>query len=276
MDVRKRILRNPRVLVSGGVILIVALSAIFAPLLAPYNPYKTYPRYAYALPNQDHVLGNDNFGRDILSRLLFGARISYRVSFSSVALALVLGAALGISAAYYGGWLDTVIMRSMDVIMAFPTIVLAIAVIAFLGSSLINVIWVIALLNVPRFARITYASTHGVKHNQYVLASLSVGAQDWRILLFSILPNILAPLFVQTALSLGSAILVESGLSFLGLGVPPPEPSWGLMVSTGRRIMDIQPVMVLWPSLALAISVLSFNTFGNGLRDALDPRLREA
>lgn len=205
-----------------------------------------------------------------------GARISLRVAFSSVFISLLVGVALGLSAGYYGGEVDTIIMRSMDVILSFPTIVLAIAVIAFLGNSMTNVILVIALLNTPRFARITYSSTQSVKHNQYVEAARAIGARDRRLLASAILPNILAPIFVTTALTLGAAILVESGLSFLGLGVPPPEPSWGTMVSSARRIMDIQPVMVIWPSLVLAISVLSFNTLGNGLRDALDPRLREA
>jgi len=274
MDVRKRILRSPLVLVSGGIILILILSAVFAPLLAPHDPFKVQARYLYAAPSRQFPLGNDYFGRDTLSRLLYGGRISFGVSFSAVTLSLMVGVVLGISAGYYGGRIDTLIMRSMDVILAFPTIVLAIAMIAFLGSSVINLIWVVALLGVPRFARISYTSTISVKNSEYVEAARAIGAPDWRILLIAILPNILAPLFVQTALRLGSAILIESGLSFLGLGAPPPAPSWGTMVSDARDIMDIQPVSVIWPSLALAISVLSFNLLGNGLRDAIDPRLK--
>lgn len=276
MDVRKRILRSPLVLVSGGIILILILSAVFAPVLAPYDPFKVQARYLYAAPSKQFPLGNDYFGRDTLSRLLYGGRISFGVSFSAVAISLMVGVVLGVSAGYYGGRIDTLVMRFMDVILAFPTIVLAIAMIAFLGSSVINLIWVIALLGVPRFARISYTSTLSVKNSEYVEAARAIGAPDWRILAFAILPNILAPLFVQTALRLGSAILIESGLSFLGLGAPPPAPSWGTMVSDARDIMDIQPVSVIWPSLALAISVLSFNLLGNGLRDAIDPRLREA
>ncbi len=274
VDLRRRLWHSPQVLICGGVILFFIFTAIFAKQLAPYDPYKVNPSYSYDLPSSKFLLGNDDFGRDVLSRLIYGARVSLRVSFASVALAFVVGVVLGLIAGYYGGWTDLVIMRSMDVILSFPTIVLAIAVIAFLGSSLINVIWVIALLNVPRFARLTYASTVSVKQNQYVDAARAIGAQDWRILAYAIFPNILAPLFVQSALSLGSAILVESGLSFLGLGVPPPQPSWGTMVATARKIMDVQPVMVIWPSLALAMSVLSFNILGNGLRDIFDPRLR--
>ena len=274
-DIRKRIAGSPLVVVSAVIVLAMVLAAIFAEQLAPYDPYKMYPRFSYAVPSSEYWLGNDNFGRDVLSRLLYGARISLTVALVSVAIALVIGVMFGLNAGYYGGWLDTLIMRSMDIVMAFPTIVLAIAVIAFLGNSLVNVIWVIALLNVPRFARLSYATTLTVKQNQYVEAARSIGAPNWRILRSSILPNIMAPLFVQTALALGAAILVESGLSFLGLGVPPPEPSWGTMVSTGRKIMDVQPIMVIWPSLALAISVLSFNTLGNGLRDVFDPRLRQ-
>jgi ABC-type dipeptide/oligopeptide/nickel transport system permease subunit len=271
----RQIRGNTQVLVSGSVALILIFIALFAPALTPYDPFKTHPIYSYEGPSREFLLGNDDFGRDILSRLIMGARISIGVSLASISLALIAGVFLGLVAGFYGGWIDTLIMRSMDIILAFPTIVLAIAVIAFLGNSLSNVVAVIALLNVPRFARLTYTSSLSAKENQYVEAARCIGASDSRILLHAILPNILAPIFVQIALSLGAAILVESGLSFLGLGVPPPNPSWGSMVSTARRIMVRQPNMVIWPSLALAITVLSFNLFGNGLRDLLDPRLRQ-
>jgi len=271
---RRQILRSPPVLISGTVILFLIVVAIFAGPLASHDPYKMNPRSAYGLPSREYWLGNDDFGRDVLSRLIFGARISLGVSLASVTISLMVGITLGLIAGYYGGWADTLIMRTMDVILAFPTVILAIAVIAFLGNSLVNVIWVIALLNVPRFARLVYASTLSAKMNQYVEAARSIGSPDLHILRLSILPNIMAPIFVQIALSLGAAILVESGLSFLGLGVPPPEPSWGTMVSTARKIMGRQPNMVIWPSLALAITVLSFNILGNGLRDVFDPRLR--
>ncbi|MEZ4638954.1 MAG: ABC transporter permease [Caldilineaceae bacterium] len=274
-NLRREILGNPQVMISGSVVLILVFVAIFAPLLTPHDPFKTNPISSYEGPSAEFLLGNDDFGRDILSRLILGARVSIGVSLASVSLALVAGLTLGLVAAYYGGWVDTVIMRSMDIVLAFPTVILAIAVIAFLGNSLTNVIGVIALLNTPRFARITYTSSLSVKTNQYVEAAQAIGASDARILLSAILPNILAPIFVQIALSLGAAILVESGLSFLGLGVPPPNPTWGSMVSTARKIMNRQPNMVIWPSLALAITVLSFNLLGNGLRDSLDPRLRK-
>jgi peptide/nickel transport system permease protein len=276
MTVRSRILHNPRVLVSGGIILILIVAAIFAPWIAPHDPFKINPRFDYALPSPDYILGNDQFGRDVLSRLIYGTRLSFAVAFSSVGLAFTVGVALGITASYYGGWIDTIIMRTLDVVMAYPTMLLAVAMIAFMGTKTVNVVWIIALISLPRFARIAYASGLSVKENQYVEASRAIGAPDWRILTSAILLNILAPLFVQTALALGSAILIESGLSFLGLGPPPPAPTWGSMVATGRQIMDVQPVMVVWPSLALAIVVLSFNILGNGLRDALDPRLRKA
>lgn len=271
----RQIRGNTQVLVSGSVVLILIFIALFAPALTPYDPFKTHPMHSYEGPSAEFWLGNDDFGRDILSRLIMGARLSIGVSLASISLALFFGVMFGLVAGFYGGWIDSLIMRSMDIILAFPTIVLAIAVIAFLGNSLTNVIAVIALLNVPRFARLTYTSSLSAKENQYVEAARSIGASDWRILLNAILPNILAPIFVQIALSLGAAILVESGLSFLGLGVPPPNPSWGSMVSTARRIMVRQPNMVIWPSLALAITVLSFNLLGNGLRDVLDPRMRQ-
>jgi len=271
---RREILRSPPVMVSGAVILFLIFVAVFATHLAPQDPYKMNPRSAYASPSREFLLGNDDFGRDVLSRLIYGARISIGVALASVSIGLVIGVALGLIAGYYGGWVDSVIMRSLDIIMAFPTVILAIAVIAFLGNSLINVIWVIALLNVPRFARLVYTSSLSTKENQYVEASRAIGSKEFRILRLAILPNIMAPIFVQIALSLGAAIIVESGLSFLGLGVPPPEPSWGTMVATARNIMGRQPNMVIWPSLALAITVLSFNILGNGLRDVFDPRLR--
>lgn len=274
-SMRRQILRSPPVLISGSIILVLVLVAIFADQLMPYDPYKMNPRSAYAMPTGEFLLGNDDFGRDVLSRMILGSRISLGVSLVSVTVALIAGVLLGLLAGYYGGWIDTIIMRAMDVILSFPTIVLAISVIAFLGNSLLNVIWVIALLNVPRFGRLVYTSTLSTKQNQYVEAAQSIGTSDARILLRAILPNIMAPIFVQIALSLGAAIIVESGLSFLGLGVPPPEPSWGTMVATARKIMGRQPNMVIWPSLALAITVLSFNILGNGLRDVFDPRLRQ-
>lgn len=276
MTVRSRVLHNPRVLVSGGIIVILLLAAFFATYVAPYDPLKINPQVAYAEPSSDYLLGNDQFGRDILSRLIYGTRVSFVVAFSSVGLALIAGVVLGITAAYYSGWVDAIIMRSLDVLMAYPSMLLALAMVAFMGNKTINVVWVIALVSIPRFARLSYTSTLTVKENQYVEASRAIGASDARIVTRAILPNILAPLFVQTALLLGSAILIESGLSFLGFGPPPPAPTWGSMVSTGRQIMDVQPLMVVWPSVALAIAVLSFNILGNGLRDALDPRLRKA
>ena len=275
MNLWQRLRSNRRVVVSGVIILTLALIAVFAPLLAPYDPLKTNSRFSYAPPSPQYLMGNDDFGRDILSRLIYGARISLTVAFSAVGIALVVGTCLGMSAAYFGGWVDMLIMRAMDVLLCFPTIILAIAIIAFLGSSLLNLIIAIALLDIPRFARLTYTSALGVKQNQYVEAARAVGASSARIVMRAILPNIIAILFVQTALSLGFAILTESGLSFLGLGVPPPAPTWGSMVSTARKIMDVNPMMVIWPSLALCIAVLSFNTLGNGLRDVLDPRLRK-
>ena len=276
MDVRTRILRSPLVLVTSGIILALLLAAIFAPLVAPHDPLKTHAGYSYAKPSRQFPFGNDHFGRDILSRVIYGTRLSFTVSFTSTAISLVVGVMLGITAGYYGGRIDTLIMRSIDVLLAFPTILLALFAIAVLGASMTNLIGIIGLLGVPRYARLSYSSTHGVKNMEFVEAARSIGVPDWRILLFAILPNIPAPLFVQTALRLGGAIMSESGLSFLGMGVPPPAPSWGRMIAEGRGLLDAQPLMVVWPSLALAISVLSFNLLGNGLRDALDPRLRKA
>jgi peptide/nickel transport system permease protein len=258
----------------------VALSAFFfaiaiaAPVIAPYDPLSMNPANWMVNPNREHLLGTDQFGRDVLSRLVHGSRVSLGVAVSSIVVASIIGVALGLIAGYYTGVIDNLIMRAMDLIFAFPPILLAIAVIAFLGPSFRNLVATIALLYVPRFARVVYASVHGVKHNLYVEASRSVGARDHYLITRVILPNIMAPIFVQASLALGFAILLESGLSFVGLGSQPPTPSWGQMIAGGRAVMEQAPLLVMWPALIIALNIIAFNVLGDGLRDALDPRLR--
>lgn len=271
---RKRLLRNPRVTLSLSVILLAAGLAVFAPLLAPYDPLKQDYINNLSGPGGGHPLGTDEFGRDVLSRLLYGARVSLSVSFASVTIALLLGTLLGLTGGYLGGLWETLAMRGSDVLLSLPPILLAMAAVAFLGSSLVNLTLIIGVLYTPRFARVVHAAVVREKGQDYVEAQRALGARVPRILWRGVLPNILAPIMVQVSLSLGFAILLESGLSFLGLGAPPPQPSWGNMIATARGYMRQAPLLVIWPSITIALVVLAFNTLGDGLRDSLDPRLR--
>ena len=269
-----RVWRNARVLAGLAIFTLFALVAIAAPLLAPDDPLRMNPARSLDGPNFRNWLGTDEFGRDVLSRLIHGARISLGVAIGSIVVAGVLGVTLGLQAGYYGGWIDSAIMRGMDLIFSFPPILLAIAIVAFLGPTIPNLIGTIALLYVPRFARVVYASVQTTKLNPYVEASRSVGAHDGYLIRRVILPNIMAPIMVQSSLAVGFAILLESGLSFIGLGAQPPTPSWGQMIAGGRALMEQAPLLVVWPSLVIAVNIVAFNVLGDGLRDALDPRLR--
>jgi peptide/nickel transport system permease protein len=267
--------RNPRIALSAGFILLVMAAGALAGAVAPHPPLEMHPSDRLQAPSSRYPFGTDEFGRDILSRLLHGTRISLLVAFAAVSLAAVGGTVIGVLAAYYRGWVEMALMRTVEVILSFPPVLLAIAVIAFLGASTRNVTLTIAVLYTPLFARIAYGSSLRVREMEFVEAARAMGAGDPRIIGRTILPNILAPLMVQFSLSLGFAILLESGLSFLGMGPPPPAPSWGRMVSSGRHFMEISPSLVVFPSLVILGTVLSFNLLGDGLRDHLDPRLRE-
>jgi len=263
-----------RIPVGGGILTVFMLVALLAPLIAPRDPLLIAPALALSPPSWEYLLGNDEFGRDVLSRLIFGARISMSVSIMSIALAFAVGGLVGLVAGYSGGFIDHLIMRSCDVLLAIPPVVLAIGVVAILGSSVPNLVLTIAVLYVPRFARVAYACTKAVQTLDYVQASLVLGARGVHIVWKTILPAIRAPLVVQGALALGAAMLMESGLSFIGLGVQPPTPTWGEMVSSARNVMERAPFLVLWPSIVLAVAILSFNILGDGVRDALDPQWR--
>ncbi len=265
---------NGRVLIGGGILALFVTIAVLAPLIAPYDPLLPNQARSLAAPSAAHPLGNDEFGRDVLSRLIFGTRISIQVSMVSIALALSLGTLAGLLAGYFGGLVDWIVMRSADVVLSVPPVLLAIGVVAILGPSLPNLILTVAVLYTPRFARVAYSSTRAVRGLDYVLAGLALGAGSAYVLRKAVLPAIVAPLIVQGSLALGAAMLLESGLSFIGLGAQPPTPSWGSMVSSARSIMERVPLLVLWPSIALATAILSFNVLGDGVRDALDPRMR--
>lgn len=269
-----RFLRTPLAMSGAVIVAAYLLAAVAAPLLAPDDPLVMHSQALLARPGGAHAFGTDEFGRDLLARLLFGARASLAVAFGSVALALAAGGGSGLVAGYRGGVLDNVLMRTMDVIFAFPAVLLAIAIMAVLGAALQNVILAIGIVYTPQFARVVRASTIETRGLEYVDAAGALGAGTPRILARHILPNIMAPLIVQTSLSLSFAILTESALSFLGLGTQPPTPSWGNMLAEARRFMVMAPWTAITPGAAIALIVLGFNLLGDGLRDLLDPRLR--
>jgi peptide/nickel transport system permease protein len=257
---------------SGLVIALVTGLALLAPVVAPYGPLEQDLANNYAGPSFEHPLGTDDLGRDTWSRLLFGARISLGIAFSSVGLALVVGTGLGLVAAYRGGFIDSLLMRVMDVLLALPGILLGIAIVVVLGNGVTNTILAVAIFSVPTFARIVRGSALSILERDYVIATRALGASAPRIVLGHVLPNALTPLVVQATLQLGTAILIASGLSFLGLGVQPPNPEWGAMLSKGRELVRATPVAAFAPGFAITLLVLSFSLLGDGLRDALDPR----
>ncbi|MEE8552349.1 MAG: ABC transporter permease [Desulfobacterales bacterium] len=257
------------------------LAAIFAPSLSPHDPveislYDQLKPPAWKDGGSDkNILGTDDLGRDIFSRIIYGARVSLTVAVVSVGLAFVLGTLLGSISGYYKGALDNVIMRIMDIILAFPYLLLAIVVVAFLGPSLQNAMIAISITYVPRFARIVRGSVLEEYEKDYVMAAKAVGARDWRIIFIAILPNCLGPLIVLTTLSFASAILDAAALSFLGLGAQPPTPEWGAMIASSRSLILRASWVMTFPGIAILFAVLGFNLLGDGLRDALDPRLRD-
>jgi peptide/nickel transport system permease protein len=256
------------------VILITILAAILAPWIATHDPLKIDIINREAPPSHDFLFGTDDYGRDIFSRVIYGARISLFISILSVLTATIFGVIIGAIAGYYGGWTDNVIMRLMDAIMAFPAILLAIGIMAVLGSSIYNVVIALGFVYIPRFARIVRGSVLSLKEKEFVEASLAMGKSDMEIIFSHILPNCTAPLIVQVTASLAYAILAESMLSFLGLGAPPPSPSWGNILSDARNFMLNAPWMTVFPGVAITLAVFGFNLLGDALRDVLDPRLK--
>jgi peptide/nickel transport system permease protein len=268
------LVRNPTAAISAAVLLAIVLVAVFADWLAPSGPNDQDIPNRLQAPSWSHPFGTDDLGRDILSRVILGTGVSLRVGFLSVALALVVGTLAGLLAGFYGRWVDDVLMRVMDVLFAFPAVLLAIAVLAVRGPGPDNAILAIGIVYIPIFARVTRASVLGVREEVYVRASRSVGASDLRLLFRHVLPNAAPPIIVQTSISLAFAVLAEAALSFLGLGTQPPNPSWGLMLSEGRGFIELAWWMALFPGLAIFVTVLCFNLLGDGLRDVLDPRQR--
>lgn len=260
-----------------GLVLVVALgaAAVLAPLLAPHNPDTIDTARRLARPfTVGHPLGTDEFGRDLLSRLLYGARTSLVVGLAATALAAAAGSGFGLLAGFVGRWVDQVVMRSIDTLMAFPYFLLAIAIIATLGPGLVNGMVAVAIVNIPFYGRIVRATVLAVKQTEYVEAARALGLSELRLSLSHVLRNCLAPIVVAVTLNVGGMITALAGLSFLGLGVQPPTSDWGSMLSSSRQYMNVAPHVAALPGLAIFLAVLGFNLLGDGLRDALDPRLR--
>lgn len=269
-----RLKKNKAAFLGGWAIIFFIAIAIFGPLLTVHDPYHVDYADKLLTPSNEHWFGTDHAGRDIFTRIVHGMSITLFIGFFSVFIGMIIGVFLGIVSGYYGGWLDITIMRFMDVLLAFPGILLAIAIAGVLGGSLMNVIIAVAIFSIPSFARVVRGSTLAVKKLEFIDAIKTLGAGDARIIFKHILPNILSPIIVQATLRIATAILTAAGLSFLGLGAQPPTPEWGAMLNDGRQFIFDYPHVALFPGLAIVAVVLAFNLFGDGLRDALDPKLK--
>ncbi|MGE5582236.1 MAG: ABC transporter permease [Bacillota bacterium] len=275
MEFWKQFRRNRAAVLGLIILILLILVAIFARQLAPYDYTASNLPQSLKGPSWSHWLGTDELGRDILSRIIFGARVSLKVGVEAVALSLLVGILLGALAGYYGGLTDNIIMRFMDIMLAFPPLLLAIAFMAALGRGLDQAIFAIGIVAIPEFARIVRGSVLSVRENDYVQAARSIGDNDMQIICYHVLPNVMAPIIVRATLGVSAAILEAAFLGFLGLGVQPPEAEWGAMLGSGRSAIFNAPHIVTFPGIAITITVLAFNLLGDGLRDALDPRLKQ-
>ncbi|MCL1697940.1 MULTISPECIES: nickel transporter permease [unclassified Lysinibacillus] len=261
-------------LVGVGIVLFFVILAIFGPLIAPEGINEQNFSKRLSAPSSEHWFGTDDFGRDIFSRVIHGASISLKVGFFSVILSAVVGSFLGIIAGYYGRWIDTIISRIFDILLAFPSILLAIAIVAVLGPSLQNALIAIAIINVPNFGRLIRSKVLSVKEEEYIVAAKAIGMRDSRILFSHILPNSMTPIIVQGTLAIATAIIEAAALGFLGLGAQAPAPEWGKMLADARIFLLKAPWTMIFPGLAIMLTVLGFNLMGDGLRDALDPKMK--
>ena len=278
MKIRKnktfqKAIHNKSVVIGSIMVLIVILIAVFAPFLSPYDLDAMNINNALKTPSAEHLLGTDQYGRDLMTRIFYGARISLIVGFISVFFSMVIGVFIGLIAGYYRGWVDSLIGRIIDVFLSFPVLLLAIALVAVLGGGTVSVIISLCLVSWTQYARVVRSSVLGIREEEYVLAAKTFGASNMRILFKYIIPNALAPIIVVATLGIGTAIVSEATLSFMGLGVQPPTPSWGYALSFGLRYMRTAPHMATIPGLAIMFTVLGFNLLGNGIRDITDPRM---
>ena len=274
-EILRRLLKNKMAVIGGGIVLLIIVISIFAKYFSPYSPIAINPKDILMPPTKSHLLGTDSIGRDVLSRMIYGARISLLVGFISVGIATIIGTVLGALAGYYGGWVDSIIMRFVDIMLCFPSFFLILAVIAFLEPSIVNIMLVIGLTGWMGVSRLVRAEFLRLKRLDFVQAMKALGASDGRIIFKHILPNALAPVLVTATLGIAGAVLTESALSFLGLGVQPPTPSWGNILAEGKDNIEIAWWLSLYPGLAILITVLGYNLLGEGIRDAIDPRLKD-
>jgi len=274
MEFRKRFFSDRLAVVGLIVVLAFFIVSVSAPLIAPYEPAAIDVDKVLDPPSPAHPFGTDELGRDVLSRMLYGAGISLKVGFVAVGIATLIGIFLGAIAGYYGGWVDIIIMRLVDIMLCFPSFFLILAVIAFLEPSIYNIMIVIGLTSWMGVARLVRAEFLTLKERDFILAERAFGAGSLRIIFVHILPNALAPVLVSATLGIASAVLVESSLSFLGIGVQPPTPSWGIMLSEGKEVLGVAWWLSLFPGLAILLTVLGYNLLGEGIRDAIDPRLK--
>ncbi|MCC8185482.1 ABC transporter permease [Cloacibacillus porcorum] len=275
-QVFKRFIKNKATIVGSIILLFFFFIALFGPLLCHYDPNAIDLKSVYQHPSAEHLLGTDNLGRDMLTRIIVGARISLLVSFAGTIIGSLIGVALGVVAGYYGGLLDSLVSRFVDLLLAFPGLLLAIVVVAILGNGIVNTIAAIAFYSIPYVARMVRGIVITLKNSEYVQACRVMGASDLRIIITHIIPNSMSQIIVNTTLNLGTAILTASSLSFLGLGVTPPHPEWGAMLSQGREVIRYFPLAAIIPGVAITLVVLSFSIVGDGLRDALDPKLKNS
>jgi peptide/nickel transport system permease protein len=271
----KRFMRNKMALLGLVVVVFVVLTSLTASLMAPSDPLKLSLSSRIKAPSKEHVFGTDHFGRDILSRILYGGRVSLKVGVLSAMLASIIGILLGATGGYFGGRIDYVIVLILDALMSFPSLLLAIGLMAVMGPGGNNIIIAMALSGIPTFGRVVRGSVLSIRQKEYIEAARNAGSGDLKIIFLHVLPNTMAPLIVVTTMGVAGAILTEAALSFLGLGVPGPAPSWGNILADGRNYISQAPWLTIFPGLAITITVLGFNTLGDGLRDVLDPKLKQ-
>jgi peptide/nickel transport system permease protein len=269
-----RVAHSRSAVVGGSLLMLVILLALAAPLISPYDPIKTNQRLSLEAPSLAHLMGTDRFGRDIFSRVVWAGQTSLPIGLVSVAIGVLAGVTVGLLAGYYGGWVDAISMRLVDLLLAFPGILLALAIIAILGGSLTNLMIAVGIAAIPEYVRITRGTVLSLKQREFVLAARVIGCRGPAIMLRHILPNVVAPLIVLATLGMAAAIITGSALSFLGLGIKPPTPEWGNMLAEGREFLQRAPWVAFFPGAAIMLTVLSINLLGDGLRDALDPRMR--
>ena len=274
-DMWVRLKRNKLALFGLFLVVSLIVIAIFAGIIAPYDPVQIALKESLKPPSFSHLMGTDVLGRDVFSRIIYGTRASLVIGVVATSISLVIGVIVGAISGYYGGWIDSIMMRITDIFFAFPFFLLAIAIMTFLGPSFINVFIALGIVGWTNYARLVRGQVISVKESDYVEAAHAVGAKDLRIIWKHVLPNTLAPIIVYTTMNVGGVILSEAGLSFLGIGVQPPAPSWGLMLSEASNFIFNAPWMVIWPGVAIFLTVLGYNLLGDGLRDALDPRMKQ-